>query len=251
MRQRFGVPVSGLGLLILLAASAVPSAATTIDRLASITGAQIGSCSLRAGGSGANCRSTGFVDDDAAAPGGTTFLAGNFHGVPPATQSFVTAFNTWNDANGDLWSLAFGGDLDLALEVRFTANAESSLGGLSSFTIHMADYHPGGGDPGLAQLGWVQSIYANYRPPFASGITAPAATLDTYSFSHGGSSDWGGLGPFSLACAAIPGGSGTATLAQANPLQPDGSGTMTPAPYCDPLYPFQQANEDFFDSMNQ
>ncbi|HXA48789.1 MAG TPA: PEP-CTERM sorting domain-containing protein [Candidatus Acidoferrum sp.] len=209
--------------------------------------AVIAGCTLHAGsgdedetGTGAFCTSTSYTPQ--LADWSSTFITGNFDGVPPTTQTFQTAFTNWNVAQGanfgGMWAIKNGGNLDVTFTVVDTATAGPTLGGINPFTINIAT-NPGYTGPAINQLAWTQGLYISYevKPPFQTDLKPPNNTLDTYSNSQGNG------GAFMNPCSAIPGqapGPNNNTPAVIGP-QPAGTA------YCDPIYPFQGAGASFFD----
>src|SRR5258707_24922 len=102
--------------------------------------AVIAGCTLHAGsgdedetGTGAFCTSTSYTPQFA--DWSSTFITGNFDGVPPTTQTFQTAFTNWNvdqGANfGGMWAIKNGGNLNVTFTVVDTATAGPILGGIN------------------------------------------------------------------------------------------------------------------------
>jgi hypothetical protein len=192
------------------------------------------------GGPGGPCFTTGYLSrtPDTAT---STFIVGYFNGTDPTTQTFTTAFNTWNGATGNLWTLVNGGALDVTYSVTFSTTATADVGGID-ITVNLKNYKAAPGGPTLDQLVWTQGLYTNFSPttPKGTNIEPPANTLDNYRFNMG-SGPVGG--PFRVACEALPG-----QTPGANNTTPANIGA-TPAgkAYCDPIYPFQYADKHFFD----
>lgn len=186
-----------------------------------------------------HCKSLALISDQEATVS-STFLPGPFNGPVPTAQTFGTAFNNWNAANGNLWTLADGGNLSIDFHITIEAFAAAEVGGAGLTATFL--YDPDPGDPELGALGWVQALYINYRPPDEDLLT-PTTFLDTYDFSKGGSPLWGGEGSFSISpCAPF-----TATLATNNPQVLDSAMNVVSQPYCGPIYPFQFADNHFVD----
>jgi hypothetical protein len=175
----------------------------------------------------------------------STFITGNFDGVPPTTETFQTAFTNWNVAQGanygGMWAIKNGGNLDVTFTVVDTAFAGPVLGGINPFTINVAA-NAGYQGPAFGTLVWTQGLYVSYgvQPPYPTDLNPPNNTLDTYSNSQGNT---GSGGAFTNPCSALPGqtpGPNNTTPATIGP-QPVGTA------YCDPIYPFQGAGASFFD----
>ncbi len=198
---------------------AVASVLTTTTVLPSCTG-------------GSNCADTGYVSTTAA--GATTgFIGGSVGGYNPSNYNFTSAFNTWNNANSDLWTLKDGGLLNVQLTVNAALTSGTSYGGLNDITVTLSNFVQGGG-PSETQLVWTQGLFINYTPTGGVGSGA-LNTLDTYSLSAGSP---GSGGAFTTACEALPGQS---------PGPNNTSPSIVPAvnlnqAYCDPIYPFQYAS---------
>lgn len=178
-----------------------------------------------------DCIDTAFISDQtvtATAP----FIDNGFPAGSPATASFTTAFDNWNAANGNLWTLVDGGTLNIGISVNTISVGMGQGGaGIHPIILTLSNYTPGTGDPALDQLVWTQALYTNYTPSVA-GLATPMNTLDTASLSSGSSNSGTA---FTTACEAIPG-------------QAPGPNNTTPAvigavasgsAYCDPIYPFQ------------
>jgi hypothetical protein len=186
------------------------------------------SCSVGASTVGP-CSATGYVSDQFAYAD-TNFLGGTFSGGDPTTASFTTAFNAWNAANGNQWTLVQGGTLSLDLGLKqLSIGLGQYTGGISTVIVSVSNYTPATGDPALNQLVWTQGLFVNYTPS-GGALNAAMATLDTYSLSQGSP---GSGGAFQAACEALP-------TPGANNTQPSVIGaTNSGAAYCDPIYPFQ------------
>ncbi len=200
--------------------------------------ASIPSCNYP-GGPSNNCTSTAFASTTDS--GINTFFSGPFNGTAPGEETFSTAFNNWNNANGDLWTLVNGGSLNIALTVNpFTASASANVGGISNITVTISSYTPAVNDPTLGQLAWSQALYVNDQPklPFGQNLVPPLNTMDSFAYNQGGS---GSGGAFMKACQALP----------APPIDNISPSTIPASPantaYCDPIYPFQNAAKTFFD----
>jgi hypothetical protein len=186
------------------------------------------SCSVGAATVG-TCSDTGYVSDQYAYAD-TNFIGGTFASGDPTIASFTTAFNTWNIANGNQWTLVQGGTLSLKLSFeQLSVGLGQYSAGLSAVIVSVSNYTRATGDPALNQLVWTQGLFVNYTPT-GGALNAAIATLDTYSLSQGSP---GSGGAFQAACEALatPG---------ANNTQPAVIGaTNSGAAYCDPIYPFQ------------
>lgn len=181
---------------------------------------------------GTNCVDTSFYSTTPASAT-SSFIAGNFPGgSSPSADTFTTAFNSWNAANGDDWTLINGGTLNLALTLAtLQPGASTFTGGIDPVIATLSNYLPAAGDPSLSQLVWVQGLFINYSPKLGT-LSAPITTLDTYSLSQGSASSGGA---FQTACEPIPGQS-----PGPNNKTPATIGAVTSGKaYCDPIYPFQ------------
>jgi hypothetical protein len=194
-----------------------------------------------------DCKSQAFVSD-AVANKDTKFLVENFNGTDPTTQTFKSAFDTWAaalPAGSPTWTLVDGGAIDkLKLTVYdFTATAQNTLGGIGSLWISLTT-EAGYAGPSLDKIAWSQGLYINYQPGGPNGIKN---TMDTYSFSGGGN---GGSGSFGKAAEPLtaPANSNMVVI-DIPPSAIDMS--KTPPEYtawADPIYPFQLADDKFFDA---
>lgn len=175
----------------------------------------------------------------------STFIAGNFDGTAPTTQTFQSTFNNWNTAQGanfgGNWVIKNGGNLDVTFTVTDIASASPTLGGIGTFTISITN-NAGYVGPALGQLVWSQALYDSYstQPPYKTDLAPPLNTLDTYSSSKGNT---GSGGAFTRNPLPIPG-------------QNPGPNNTTPSTiganpfgfaYADPIYPFQNGAKRFSD----
>jgi hypothetical protein len=196
-------------------------------------------------GVASNCVSTSY--QPVLANANSNFIVGNFDGTPPTNQTFTTAFNNWNTAQGanygGNWKLINGGNLDVTFTVTDTASAAANLGGISTFTIGVAK-NAGYVGPAIGQLVWTQGLYDSYSvmPPFAVDLNPPSNTLDTWSNSKGNS---GSGGAFTNPCTPIPGQ--TPGPNNTTPATIGASPTGPTRGYCDPIYPFQNGAAGFGD----
>jgi hypothetical protein len=188
-----------------------------------------------------SCTDTGYLSRTVANLD-TDFIGGSFSNGSPATSSFTTAFDNWNVANGDLWTLVDGGTLNVTLNVEVGLSIGTAGGGLNPVIVTLSNYQQAAGGPSLSQLVWTQALYVNYTPT-AGDLASPIATLDTYSLSEGSS---GSGGAFLTSCAAIPGQSPGADNTTPATIAATPSGKA----YCDPIYPFQYASEYAGDSLD-
>jgi hypothetical protein len=243
-KLRFTTPEAIICVALGFALFSAAASASTLDisGVTTPTTASIANCSAGAA-KFTNCVSTAFVSGTAATIT-SNYLAGKFNGTAPTTQTFQSAFNTWNAAqtSGVTWTLVNGGALNnLTLTVKpFTASATAGTGGISNITVSVT---PGAGynGPSINQLVWTQGLYTNDSPttPFGSYIDPPANTLDSYSFSKGGN---GSGGAFKKAPQALP-----SPPANSNNVTVDIGASAANTAYADPIYPFQSANKSFFD----
>jgi hypothetical protein len=215
----------------------------------SIPGNKTPSASIASCSAGAlnftNCVSKAFVSASDATMS-SNFLTGNFNGTAPSTQTFQSAFNTWNTAqtSGVPWTLVNGGVLNnLTLTVSpFTASATAGTGGISNITVNIT-MGAGYTGPTLSQLAWTQALYTNDSPttPFGSYLNPPANTLDSYSFSKGGGAAGG---PFRSNPQALP-----VPPASSNNAIVDIGASPANTAFADPIYPFQYSpGKKFFDA---
>jgi hypothetical protein len=217
-------------LAVMAAIAAVPASATIISSSASLS-----SCTNAFGQTVNGCTDTIYYSTDAASDT-TPFISGNVAGQNPINADFVTAFNGWNAANGNTWTLVNGGNLNLTLTLSIGATLSTSSAGISPIVVNISNYTQGANDPNLNQLAWTQGLFTNYTP--TSGLTfTPNITLDTYSLSKNSS---GSGGAFQTACTPIPG----APNANNNTTPSNIGAVQGGKAYCDPLYPFQYGSSD-------
>jgi hypothetical protein len=168
----------------------------------------------------------------------TPYISPGTFNTPPQPNAllddFQQAFNNWNAALplAQQWTIRNGGALDLTFQVStFEAqardpNASAIVGGLD-ITITAANYAgklaDGSAGPAANTLAWSQGLYVNFRPGVAA--TTVQDILDNFTFNMMGAAFAGGCTPLP----ASPMG-GVSTI----PPNP-------PKPYCDPIYPFQNA----------
>ncbi len=220
--------VLGGAMVLLCAGWGAGARASVIDT----TTVVVGSCATGAG-TASNCADTGYISTTTA-NATTSFIGGSIGGADPATVDFTSAFNSWNAANGDQWTLVNGGNLDVQLTVNATVgSAGSGSSGLSDIIVTLGNFVQGNG-PSEQQLVWTQGLAVNYAPGF--GMTSPFTTLDTYSLSAGSS---GSGGAFQSACEALPGQTPGANNTSPSIVPAVTSGKA----YCDPIYPFQYGSE--------
>ncbi|MBL8234003.1 MAG: PEP-CTERM sorting domain-containing protein [Bryobacterales bacterium] len=181
-----------------------------------------------------NCTSRAFYNPDLVDMN-SGFLPGAFNGKAPAnTNSFKSSFDDWNRTHGNQWTLQNGGELDITFRLdAFNAVATSGTTGGMEIQIVILEYTRATNGPTLDQLAWTQGLYVNYKPPNLSDAKNPYNSLDTYSFSGGGTPN--GRGEFSKPCAPLPASSSNSTPVDI-PEEPS-------RPYCDPIYPFQSTQK--------
>lgn len=216
---------------MLLLSGAAPASATIISSSASIS-----SCTNSGGQTVNGCTDTIYYST-AAASDTTSFIGGTVAGQNPLSADFVTAFNDWNAANGNKWTLVNGGTLDLTLTLSIAPALSSSSGGISPIVVNISNYVQGAGDPSLSQLGWTQALFTNYTPTTGLRNFPATVSLDTYSLSEGSS---GAGGAFQTSCSAIPGAPNADNNTTPSTIGSTPSGTA----YCDPIYPFQYYASD-------
>ena len=208
---------------------AAPASATVMA-----TSTPIASCSTSRG-TVSNCDDTTFYSTVPATET-TSFISGNIDGRSPLTADFQTAFNDWDAANGNAWTLVNGGTLNLTLTTALAPNVMTSGAGISPIIVTVSNYVPGASDPSLGQLVWTQGLFTDYTP--TAGLSAtPTVTLDTYSLSKGSS---GAGTAFTNACTPIPGAPNANNNTTPSTIGATPSGTA----YCDPIYPFQYGTSD-------
>jgi hypothetical protein len=213
---------------------AAPASATIISSSASLA-----SCTNSRGQTVSGCTDTIYYSTDTATDT-TPFISGTIDGDNTLNADFVTAFNNWNAANGDDWTLVDGGTLDLTLTLSIGASLSTDSGGISPVIVNISNYVQGADDPSLSQLVWTQALFSNYTPT-AGLVSTPKITLDTYSLSAGSS----GSGAFTTACTPIPSGPNADNNTTPSTIGATPSGTA----YCDPIYPFQYSSSDNGDSV--
>jgi hypothetical protein len=159
----------------------------------------------------------------------------------PGDESFATAFTTWNTATGAGWTLLEQAALaNLAYTIgTFNTSANTSGGGVQ-IGITVAP-QAGYNGPPTGDLVWTQGLEIDYTVAPNGGAQAIPSinTLDDYYFNTGGTAS-GGSGNFSNPCLAIPTSPNNTTPSTIG-ASPAGSA------YCDPIYPFQDGRQGFFD----
>jgi hypothetical protein len=195
----------------------------------------------RADAKGRDCTATSYLFEDSASAS-SEFIKGRFNGTPPTDQTFIDAFDLWNETQGGAWTLNIGGVLDLRMDINIVPWAVRTSGGVRPISVDISGYTRRAGDPALNQLAWMQALYVNYQPPFEVGLEPPLLTLDDYEYSQGGSRVWRGVGSFSLDCKKIPD-----TFGIDNPTTFDRAGNLVRRPFCAPIYPYQFADSHFED----
>src|SRR5258708_4057280 len=114
------IPATALFILLGAFLASMTANAAPILNYTLTSPAVIAGCTLHAGsgdedetGTGAFCTSTSYTPQ--LADWSSTFITGNFDGVPPTTPTFQTAFTNWNVAQranfGVMWAITNGGDL--------------------------------------------------------------------------------------------------------------------------------------------
>jgi hypothetical protein len=180
------------------------------------------------------CSTNAFVSDSLATSADVFMNLDTFGGGGQGlgTETFASAFaNTlpgWTLASGDLSALS-----GITLTVSsFSTGSYQPNGGISradedhNITVLVSGVDTLAGN--LAdQLVWIQGLEINYTPG-----GDPANFLTTNNYNTLDDSTFNGF-PY---CTPIPAGS---------PSEPQGSG---PNGYCDPIYPFQYSNMQFYDA---
>ena len=174
-------------------------------------------------GQGVGCTDT-VAYDTVLASDTSAFISGTIAGQNAASATFTTAFENWNLANGDTWTLVDGGTLNLDLSLSISPSLGSGrtagLGGISPVIVNISNYAASGSDPSFGQLVWTQALFTNYTPN--GSTTTPTITLDTNSLSFTGS------------CRPLP-----AAPNADNNTTPSTFAASSGTAYCDPIYPFQ------------
>jgi hypothetical protein len=194
----WGLALAALLTLAPAAHAQVVSAAVTLPTCVTFTG-----------GTAANCTDTGFLDLSLAGAN-SEFIGAPVVGGSSTPATFTSAFDSWNAANGDAWTLLDGGLLNVSINVYIGVSAGPFGAGLNPVVFTVA-----GSEQTLADLVWTQALVVNYTALTPGPLAEPIETLDTFSLSAGSPG-------FPTSC--VPASSG------ASP--PGGA-------FCDPIYPFQ------------
>ena len=210
-----------LALLGGLALSAAPAAASII-----VASVALPSCQTATGTVG-GCTDTGYLQNSTVTAT-SGFIGGNVGGTDASLYSFENAFANWNAVNGDNWTLALGGTLNVTLSASLGLGAGTTTGGFGDVIVTIG----GATQSQLNELAWTQALVTNYTP--TGGLaTTPTVTLDTYSLSYGSTNSGTA---FTSACEALPTPGPNNTAPSAIPAVTGGKA------YCDPIYPFQYAS---------
>jgi hypothetical protein len=156
--------------------------------------------------------------------------------VSPEQSNVGFAFTTWNDANGNQWTLRSGGSLDITLavvematisDVTVGGNTFKNARGGVSMGIFAFGYNPGANDPAPGQLVWTQAVMANFQP----GNSGPGTfiTLDTFDTKNRQGN-----------CTALPAPPNAKNNTTPTTIPPNVPPDTAPG-YCGPIYLFQVA----------
>ena len=163
-----GIAQAGLVLVALLAFAPVAAHATVES-----DAVKLASCD---NGLLTSCTDTGYLNTT---PGSATSAFIGSPSVGGALATFTTAFNSWDVANGDGWTLVNGGTLNIGISVAIGVSASNLAGGLSPVIFTLS----GGSATLLNQLEWTQALVINYTP-LEGSLSTPIETLDTFSLSQ-------------------------------------------------------------------
>ncbi|RBP14428.1 hypothetical protein DFR50_109182 [Roseiarcus fermentans] len=193
----------GLGLSAMVAGAPAAAGAGALSVMT-----RLGSCDS---GAMTSCADTGAVDTTPANASSAFIGQPSIAGAP---ATFTTAFDAWDEANGNAWRLIDGGALDLSVDASIEISASDRSAGLSPVIFTLS-----GGRPWLLRrLVWTQALAISYTP-LGGPLAAPIQTLDTFSLSQDAAGDNRG---FPRTCVA----------ASAGAAPPNGV-------FCGPIYPFQ------------
>ncbi|HEY4085516.1 MAG TPA: PEP-CTERM sorting domain-containing protein [Bryobacteraceae bacterium] len=181
-----------------------------------------------------NCATAGFVSDHVASSTDYFMNLDTFGGGGQGLgeESFSSAFS---NALGSGWTLNQG-DMSVMAGItmtvtQFSTGSYSAIGGIGQGPAHDITVQLSGtntlSQSLVNQLVWIQGLEINYKPgPAPGGFSTQTTynTLDDATFNS-----------FS-GCTAVPNGS---------PANVPASGSNG---YCDPIYPFQYSNLQFYDA---
>ena len=195
-----------------------------------------------AGGPWSNCGITSYLSTSTTQATTDFFTSlGTFNTGPVGEESFATAFANWNATTGGTWTLVEQSPL---ANITYTINTFNTFANTTGGGVQIAiavTTQNGYNGPPVGQLVWTQGLEINYTVAPNGGAQAnpPINTLDNYSFNSGGVAS-GGSGAFGKPCQAIP-ASPNNTTPSTIPASPANTS------YCDPIYPFQDGAQGFFD----
>jgi hypothetical protein len=181
-----------------------------------------------------NCATTGFVSDSVATSTDYFMNLDTFGGGGQGLgeESFTSAFSS---ALGSGWTLNQG-DMSVMAGItmtvtQFSTGSYSAIGGIAQGPAHDITIQLSGtssiSNTLLNQLVWIQGLEINYKPGAAPGGFSTQTTYNTL--------DDATFNSFT-GCSAVPSGS---------PATVPASGSNG---YCDPIYPFQYSNHQFYDA---
>ena len=182
---------------------------------ASVSGASVTVpiCYTSTGAMRTNCTDTGFHETSLV--GATSeFIGSPTVAGSSAPATFTSAFDAWNEANGDDWTLVDGATVDVSIDPHFGLDADDELGGLNPVLFTLS----GGSPQLLSTLVWTQALVVNYTP-LLGALPQPIETLDTFELSQNADDD----NPY-FPATCVPASSGAS---------PEGGA------FCGPIYPFQ------------
>ena len=210
--------LSGLALAALLTLGSAANAQV-------ISGAARAPVCLTLSGTAKNCTDKGFLNETPVGAN-SDFIGAPEVGGSTTPATFTSAFDAWDVANGDIWTLVNGGPVDVSLSAVIGISASADGAGLNPVLFTLTA--PRGDQQILDNLVWTQALVVNYSP-LKGSLARPEQTLDTFDFSQNAA----GSNPnFPKSCVSASSGASPKNGA-----------------FCGPIYPFQYAAELANDKM--
>jgi hypothetical protein len=184
-----------------------------------ISGTATASVCLTLSGTAKNCTDKGFLNKTPVGAN-SDFIGAPEVGGSTTPATFTSAFDAWDAADGDVWTLVNGGGVDVSISAVIGVSASADGAGLNPVLFTLTA--PPGGQQILDNLVWTQALVINYSP-LKGSLARPEQTLDTFDFSQNAA---GSNPKFPKSCVAASSGASPKNGA-----------------FCGPIYPFQYAAE--------